>query len=177
MWKREHEIKFPVRWQTEKYLWCAVHHAANPSQRVGAREGSKKHWLSFKAAEQHCRVATAPMLTPSKANLRADSSSHHQIPCSVLLKQLETSSHHPHLSIQLPEKLCQVSNRQQQLMPTVICSNKQDTNSPWHRLQGSSLKVFWLDLGKASHLFFHYKSSSTLAEPGHSKFTSQCLKD
>ena len=68
------------------------------------------------------------MLTLHKAILRVGSSSHHPITYSALLKQLGTYPHHPHLSIHLPEKLCQVSCKQQ-LVPTVIC-NKRDTNSP-----------------------------------------------
>lgn len=45
---------------------------------------------------------------------------------SVLLKQLKTYPHHPHLSIHLPEKLCQV-RCVQQLISMVIC-NKEETN-------------------------------------------------
>lgn len=112
-----------VNW--EKYLWCAIYHAANPLERVEARERAKKHWLSPKVAEQHCGVARvpSPTLTLYKAVLSVGSSSCHH---SIFLMQMEKQPHHPHSSMHLPEKPCQVSCKKQ-LVPTVIC-NKRDTN-------------------------------------------------
>lgn len=156
----------------EKYLWCAIYHAANPWQRAGARERAKKHCLSLKVAEQHCRVARvpSPTLTLHKALLRVGSSSCHH---SIYLKQMKKQPHHPHSRKHLPEKLCQVSYKQQ-LVPTVIC-NKRDTNCPGRDCRRLLINILQLDLGKGLQLFLHYTHSSPLTQPGHSEFASQCL--